>query len=41
MSNSVGPDEMAQYWSHLDLCSLQKPIIIAYGSESYKCWAEL
>ena len=30
MSNSVDPDETA----HLDLRCLQKPIIIAYGSES-------
>ena len=29
MSNSVDPDEMA----HLDLRCLQKPIIIASGSE--------
>ena len=34
MSNSVDPDEP----SHLDLCCLQKPIIIACGSESVK-WA--
>ena len=35
MSNSVDPDEMAQYEpSHLDLCCLQKPIIIACGSKS-------
>ena len=34
MSNSVDPDEMAHYEpSHLDLCCLQKPIIIACGSE--------
>ena len=33
MSNSVDPDEMAHELSHLDLCRLQKPIIIAYGSE--------
>ena len=32
MSNSVDPDEMA----HLDLCCLQKPIIIACGSERVK-----
>ena len=33
MSNSVDPDETAHYEpSHLDLCCLQKPIIIAYGS---------
>ena len=30
MSNSVDPDETA----HLDLRCLQKPIIIAYGSET-------
>ena len=29
MSNSVDPDKTA----HLDLCCLQKPIIIAYGNE--------
>ena len=34
MSNSVDPDEMAHYEpSHLDLHSLQKLIIIIYGSE--------
>ena len=34
MSNSVDPDETAQYEpSHLDLRCLQKPIIIAYGSK--------
>ena len=34
MSNSVDPDEMAHYEpSHLDLCCLQKPIIITCGSE--------
>ena len=34
MSNSVGPDEMGHYEpSHLDLRFLQKPIMIAYGSE--------
>ena len=33
MSNSIDPDETAHYeLSHLDLCCLQKPIIIAYGS---------
>ena len=32
MSNSVDPDESAQ----LDLCCLQKPIIIACGSENIK-----
>ena len=31
MSNSVDQDETAHY--HLDLCCLQKPIIIACGSE--------
>ena len=37
MSNSIDPDEMAHYeQSHLDLCCLQKPIIIVYGSESVK-----
>ena len=31
MSNSVDPDETAHYEpSHLDLCCLQKPFIIAY-----------
>ena len=34
MSNSEDPDEMAHDEpSHLDLCCLQKPINIAYGSE--------
>ena len=34
MSNSEDPDEMAHYEpSHLELCCLQKPIIIACGSE--------
>ena len=34
MSNSVDPDETAHYEpSHLDLCCLQKPNIIACGSE--------
>ena len=34
MSDSVDPDETAHYEpSHLDLCCLQKPIIIACGSE--------
>ena len=34
MSDSVDPDEMAHYEpSHLDLCCLQKPIIIACASE--------
>ena len=37
MSNSVDLDETAHYEpSHLDLCCLQKPIIIAYGSERVK-----
>ena len=37
MSNSVNPDETAHYEpSHLDLRCLQKPIIIAYGSERVK-----
>ena len=35
MSNSVDPDETAHYEpSHLDLCCLQNPVIIACGSES-------
>ena len=35
MSNSVDPDETVQYkLSRLDLCCLQKLIVIAYGSES-------
>ena len=34
MSNGVDPDETAHYVSsHLDLRCLQKPIIIACGSE--------
>ena len=34
MSNNVDPDETAYYEpSHLDLCCLNKPIIIACGSE--------
>ena len=34
MSNSIDPDETAHYEpSHLDLCCLQKPIIIACGNE--------
>ena len=34
MPNSIDPDEMAHYEpSHLDLCCLQKPIVIPYGSE--------
>ena len=37
MSNSVDPDETAHYEpSHLDLCCLPKPIIIACGSERVK-----
>ena len=37
MSNSVDPDETAHYEpSHLDLRCLQKPIIIAFGSERVK-----
>ena len=37
MSNSVDPDETARYEpSHLDLCCLQKPFIIACGSERVK-----
>ena len=32
--NSVDPDHEP---SHLDLCCLQKPIIIDYGSERVKC----
>ena len=36
MSNSVDPDEMLIEPSHLDLCYLQKPIIIACGSERVK-----
>ena len=36
-SNSVDLDETAHYEpSHLDLCCLQKPIFIAYGSERVK-----
>ena len=34
MSNSIDPDETAHYEpSHLDLCCMQKPIIITCGSE--------
>ena len=34
MSNSVDPDETAHYeQSYLDLRCLQKPNVIAYGSE--------
>ena len=36
MSKSVDPDEMAHY--ELDLCCLQKPIIIACGSERVNCF---
>ena len=36
MSNSVDPDETALEPSHLDLCCLQKPIIIACDSERVK-----
>ena len=37
MSNSIDPDETAHYEpSHLDLCCLQKPIIIACGNERVK-----
>ena len=37
MSNSIDPDETAHNEpSHLDLCCLQKPIIIACGSERVK-----
>ena len=37
MSNSIDPDETAHYEpSHLDLCCLHKPIIIACGSERVK-----
>ena len=43
MSNSVDPDETAHYEpSHLDLCCLQKPIIIARDSERVNvCFLEL
>ena len=41
MSNNVDPDGTANYEpAHLDLCCLQKPIIIACGSERvniYSC----
>ena len=41
MSNSIGPDETAYYEpSHLDLCCLQKPIIIACGSERVKLYCK-
>ena len=37
MSNNVDPDETAHYeLSHLDLCCLQKHIIIASDSERVK-----
>ena len=37
MPNSIDPDETAHYEpSHLDQCCLQKPIIIACGSERIK-----
>ena len=37
MSNRVDPDETAHYEpSHLDLCCLQKPIIVTFGSERVK-----
>ena len=37
MSNSVDPDETAQYEpSHLDPCCLKKPVIIACGSDGIK-----
>ena len=37
MSNSVDPDETAHFEpSHLDLCCLEKPIVINYGSERVK-----
>ena len=42
MSNSVDPDEMAHYEpSHLDLCCLQKLIIITCGSERVKVYYAL
>ena len=34
--NSVDPDKTAHEPSRLDLCSLQKPVIIACGSERVK-----
>ena len=41
MSNSVDPDETAHHEpSHLDLCCLQKPLIIAYGSEGVNMKSE-
>ena len=36
MANSVDPDEGSYEPSHLDLCCLQKSIIIACGSERVK-----
>ena len=41
MSDSINPDETADETAHyepsyLDLCCLQKPIIITYGSEKVK-----
>ena len=36
MSNCLDPDEMAHEPSHLDLCCLQKPIIITCDSERVK-----
>ena len=42
MSNSIAPNETAHYEpSHLDLCRLQKPIIIACGSERVKRLSEI
>ena len=38
MSNSVDPDETDHEPSHLDLRCLQKPIIIACGSERVNPW---
>ena len=43
MSNSIDPDETTHYeLSHLDLPCLQKPYIIAYGSDELrvKCGKE-
>ena len=37
MSKSVELDETAHELSHLDLCCLQKPIIVACGSERVNC----
>ena len=37
MSKSIDPDETAHFEpSHLDLCCLEKPVIIACGSERVK-----